>query len=58
MKKIRAYCSFGYAGATYEEEFEIEDNVSGAEIDNTVYDWAQQFVKACWEEIGEESEEE
>lgn len=43
MRKIRAYCSFGYAGATYEEEFEIEDNVSDAEIDN---------------EVGEESEEE
>lgn len=38
--------------------FEIEDNVSDAEIDNAVYDWAQQFVEACWEEVDEESEEE
>lgn len=58
MRKIRAYCSFGYAGATYEEEFEFEDNVSDADIDDAVYDWSQQFVEACWEEDKEESEEE
>lgn len=39
MKKIKAHCGIGFAGATYEEEFEFEDDVTDYEINDEIYDW-------------------
>ena len=32
MKKIRAHCGIGFVGATYEEEFEFDDDMTDDEI--------------------------
>ena len=57
MKKIRAHCGIGFAGATYEEEFEFEDDVTDYEINDEIYDWAEQFLETWWEESEGENAE-
>lgn len=54
MRKIKAHCGIGYARATYEEEFEFEDDVTDAEIDREVQEWADQFLEFWWDEKVEE----
>lgn len=53
MKKVRAMASFGFVGATYEEEFEFEDSAPDDEITEVVSDWASQFVESWWREISD-----
>lgn len=43
MKKIKAHCGIGFAGATYDEEFEFDD-VTDDEINDEINDWAEQFL--------------
>ena len=34
MKKIKAHCGIGFAGAEYEEEFEFDDDMTDDEMNN------------------------
>ena len=45
MKKIKAYCGIGFAGATYDEEFEFDDDMTDDEINDEINDWAEQFLE-------------
>lgn len=50
MKRIKAYCGIGFAGANYEEEFEFPDDMTDDEINDAINDWAEQFLETWWEE--------
>ena len=50
MKKIKAHCGIGFAGAVYDEEFEFKDDVTDDEIDDEIQEWAEQFLEVWWEE--------
>ncbi len=50
MKKIKAHCGIGFAGAEYEEEFEFEDEATEDEIADEISVWAKQFLEFWWEE--------
>ena len=50
MKRIKAYCGIGFAGANYEEEFEFPDDMTDDEINDEINDWAEQFLETWWEE--------
>ena len=49
MKKIKAHCGIGFAGATYDEEFEFDDDMTDDEINDEINDWAEQFLETWWE---------
>ena len=51
MKKIKPHCGIGFAGATYDEEFEFDDDMTDDEINNEINDWAEQFLETWWEEV-------
>ena len=53
MKRIKAHCGIGFAGAVYEEEFEFEDEATEEEISDEINEWAEQFLETWWEEIEE-----
>lgn len=53
MRKIKAHCGIGYAGAEYKEEFEFDDDTTDDEIENEIYNWAEQFLETWWEEVEE-----
>ena len=57
MKKVHATASFGYATAVHEEDFEFEDDYTDEEIQNEIWEWAEQFVDIDYE-IEEEEENE
>lgn len=42
--------SFGYPGAVHEDQMEVPDYYTDFEIDEKVWEWAQQFVDTEWEE--------
>ncbi len=48
MKKITAHCGIGFCGAEHEEEFEFEDTATEEEIEEELYDWANQFLDVWW----------
>lgn len=48
-------CGIGYSGATHEEVFEFEDGTSEKEMENELWEWAEQFLEA-WFEDGEDGE--
>lgn len=50
MRKIKAHCGIGYAGAEHEEEFEFEDDATEDEILEEVKDWAEQYLEFWWDE--------
>jgi len=54
MIKVKATCGFGFAGAEYEEEFEFDDDYTGEEIDEEIWEWAQQFLDLHVEIVEEE----
>lgn len=51
MKRIKAHCGMGFAGATYDEEFEFDDDMTDDEINDEINDWAEQFLETWWEEV-------
>lgn len=57
MKKVHATASFGYVGATHEEDFEFEDEYTDDEIEREIWEWAEQYVDVEFE-IEEEEERE
>ncbi|MDD5353252.1 MAG: hypothetical protein PHS93_08850 [Candidatus Omnitrophica bacterium] len=50
MKKIRWYLNTGFAGATHEGEFEIEDDATNEEIDEYARTEAFNCIEWGWEE--------
>lgn len=48
-------CGVGYPNATHEELFEFEDGTSEKEMENELWEWAEQFLEA-WFEDGEDGE--
>ena len=53
MRKINADCGIGFVGATYDEEFYFDDDMTDDEINDEINDWAEQFLETWWEEIEE-----
>lgn len=53
MKRIIAHCGIGYIGAEHEDEFCFDDNITESEIEDEIYDWANQFLEIWWEEKDE-----
>lgn len=53
MKRFHAVASFGFCNAYHEEDFEFDDDATQAEIEDEVWEWAQQFVEIDIEEIEE-----
>lgn len=49
-KVINMKASFGFVGAEYEDQIEVPDSYSESDIDEAVWDWAQQFLETKWEE--------
>lgn len=56
MKKVHATASFGYVTAVHEEDFEFPDDYTDEEIENEIWEWAEQFVDIDYEIEEEESE--
>lgn len=54
MRKIIARCGIGFYQAEHEEEFEFDDSWSDIDIENALYEWAEQFLEVSWEEEEEE----
>ena len=50
MIKRIGKCSFGFEGATYEEEFEFPDHYTEEEMEQELSEWASQFVEMWFEE--------
>ena len=48
-------CGVGYPNATYEELFEFEDGTSEKEMENELWEWAEQFLEAWF--VDEEDNE-
>lgn len=50
MIKRIGKCSFGFEGATYEEEFEFPDNYTEEDMKKELSAWANQFVEIWFED--------
>ena len=48
MRKIKVCVETGYAGCDYEDEFEVEDDVSDSEIDEMVWEFACNCITTNW----------
>lgn len=53
MKKYHFYLGTGFTGATHEEEFEFDDNVSEEEVEETYEDWKNNILECGWWEVKE-----
>lgn len=51
MKKIRANCGIGFVGAVWKKDFEFEDDVTEEEIEEVVYEWANEKLDIGWVEV-------
>ena len=50
MKVINMRASFGFVGAVHEDQMEVPDGYTEEDINEEVWNWAQQFVDTEWEE--------
>lgn len=57
MIKVKATCGIGFCGAYHEEEFEFDDSCTEKEMEDEIYEWAEQFLDVNWEIIDEDDEE-
>lgn len=53
MKKYHFYLGTGFAGGTYEEDFEFDDNVSEEEVEETYEDWKDNHLDCSFWEVTE-----
>ena len=53
MIKVRATASFGFHGCYHEEDFEFPDDISEEDIEDELWDWANQFVALDWHKVKE-----
>lgn len=53
MKKVKAYCSFGYVGTERCDEFLFDDDATENEINEEVWEWASSYVDCNWEVVDE-----
>lgn len=53
MIKRVGKCGIGFYGAEYEETFYFEDGTTEEQMQDDLYEWAEQFLEA-WFEDGEE----
>jgi len=58
MKKITAYAGIGFCSAEYEETFEFEDDATEKEIENEIWNWAEEIIMSNLSVNWEEEEEE
>ena len=57
MKKVTAKALFGFTdNICHEEEFEFDDDWTEEEIENEIWDWAQQYLEIDWEMIEDDEE--
>ena len=54
MIKVIATCGFGFCGAEREEEFEFTDGYTEQEIEEDIWEWAEQFLDVNWKRVDEE----
>lgn len=54
MKKIKFCCSIGYPSAAQEDIIEVDDNWTEEDIEDKLWQWAEQFLEAWTEEIDED----
>ena len=50
MKKIKVWLNTGFAGANYEDEFEVEDDATNEEIEEEARDLAFNRIDWGWSE--------
>jgi hypothetical protein len=48
MKTIYLHLSIGFPTATRDDELEIEDDATEEEIEETVRDWANNYIEYSW----------
>jgi len=56
MIKVKATCGIGFCGSEHEEDFEFDDSWTAQEIEDEIWNWAEQFLDVNWE-ITKEGEE-
>ena len=57
MKKIKFCCSIGFPSAIQEDVFEFDDTWSEEEIQDELWNWAEQFLET-WFEVEEIDDDE
>lgn len=51
--KVNVTLSIGYPSAQHEDVLELDDNVTDAEIDQEVQDWANNYIEIDWSKENE-----
>ena len=49
MKRVHATMGIGFCGANHEEDFEFDDDASLEEIEDEIWQWANEFVEVDFE---------
>lgn len=49
MKKVHATMGIGFCGAYHKEDFEFEDDTFLEEIEDEIWQWANEFVEVDFE---------
>lgn len=57
MKKIKAYLHAGFAGCSIEEEFEIDDNATDAQIEEQAREAVFDHIDWGWYEATDSEED-
>ena len=58
MKKVKAWLSIGYAGASREEIFEFDDDASEEEMEADIKDWAFNYIEWGFSPLADGEDEE
>ena len=51
MKKIKRHMDTGFAGASYDDEIEFDDDATEDDIEEAVKDAAYGYLDLYWEEV-------
>lgn len=49
MRKVHVEAQYGFHNCYHKADFEFPDNYTDDEIEDAVWDWANQFVEVEWE---------
>jgi len=59
MRKIKVTLETGYSGATYEDFFEVGDDMTEDEINEMIWDhMTSQYIEVYFEDVDEDEDDE
>jgi hypothetical protein len=52
VRRIKVSLSIGFANATHRDVIEVEDDATEEDIDETIQQWASNYISIGWSEEG------